>query len=328
MSSGNSKVVIGAAIAGNLAIATTKFIAAYVSGSSAMLSEGIHSLVDTGNGALLLWGLRQSSRPPDEEHPFGHGKELYFWSLIVAVLIFALGGGVSIYEGVLHLRRPEPLGNPTINYIVLALSFLFEGASWFVALREFRRVKGRLGYLAAIQESKDPTTYTILFEDSAALLGLVAAFLGIFLGHALNIPQLDGLASILIGLILCLVAILLANESKGLLIGEGVSKQTRASIRGLVTADPAVVRVVRAQSMHFGPQDVLLTLDIEFRPELSASEVAVAIERLDRSIRKAHPEVKHMFVEAQCFGTCAEMVGRAATDGAVASSVSSAEAPP
>jgi cation diffusion facilitator family transporter len=184
MATGGSKTVIFAAMAGNLAIAVTKFAAAFLTHSSAMLSEGIHSLVDTGNGLLLLYGIRQSNLPPDDEHPFGHGKELYFWTLIVAVMIFALGGGISIYEGVVHIIRPTELNDPTINYIVLVLAFLFEGAAWSVALREFRKVKGDLGYLQAVRQSKDPTTFTVLFEDSAAMLGLITAFLGIYLGHA------------------------------------------------------------------------------------------------------------------------------------------------
>jgi cation diffusion facilitator family transporter len=303
MAAGGSKFVIFASMAGNLAIAVTKFTASFVTGSAAMLSEGIHSLVDTSNGVLLLWGLRQSTLPADEQHPFGHGKELYFWTLIVAVMIFALGGGISVYEGVLHVSRAGPLSDPTVNYVVLALAFLFEGAAWWFALREFRRIKGPLGYLEAIRESKDPTTFTVLFEDSAAMLGLMAAGLGIYLSHALNIPQLDGVASIAIGALLCFVAIFLAYESKGLLIGEGVDRRTRAAIRKLVEADPDVFRLVRALSMHFGPSDVLLTLEIEFRPELSAGQAAAAIDRLDKGIRAAHPQIRHLFVEAQSLAT-------------------------
>jgi cation diffusion facilitator family transporter len=299
MATGESKTVIYAAMAGNCAIAVTKFIAAWLTGSSAMLSEGIHSLVDTGNGLLLLWGIRQSALPPDEQHPFGHGKELYFWTLIVAVLIFALGGGISIYEGVLHMHRPAAEVDPTINYVVLGLAFVFEGAAWWFALREFRKVKGSLGYWQAVRESKDPTTFTVLFEDSAAMLGLIVAFLGVFLGHALGIHQFDGIASVVIGLILCVVAIFLAYESKGLLIGEGVDTRTRASINKLVEADPDIDRLVRALSMHFGPNDVLLTMEIAFRPSLTAAAAAAAVERLDKAIRSRHPEIRHIFVEAQ-----------------------------
>src|SRR5215212_1032730 len=193
-------------MAGNFAIAVTKFVAAGVTGSSAMLSEGVHSLVDTGNGLLLLWGIRAASKPADDRHPFGRGKELYFWTLIVAVLIFGIGGGISIYEGLKHIQHPEVVKNPAINYVVLAFAFVFEGAAWFIAFREFRKLKGRRSYIQAVRESKDPTTFTVLFEDSAALLGLVVAFLGVFLGHALGVPELDGVASVVIGVILCVVA--------------------------------------------------------------------------------------------------------------------------
>lgn len=307
MASGGSKTVIFAAIAGNLAIAVTKFAAALTTGSSAMLSEGVHSLVDTGNGVLLLWGIRQAALPPDDRHPFGRGKELYFWTLIVAVLIFGIGGGISIYEGVKHFQHPEPQTSPTINYVVLALAFVFEGAAWFVAFREFKKLKGRRGYIQAVRESKDPTTFTVLFEDSAAMLGLIVAFLGVFLGHALGVPQLDGLASVVIGVILCGVASFLAYESKGLLIGEGIDPQTKADIARFVAADPDVDKLVRALSLHFGPEDVLLTLEIAFRPGLSAADAAAAVDRMDKAIRAEHTEVKHLFIEAQAI---AEKAGK------------------
>lgn len=306
MAAGGSKTVIFAAIGGNLAIAITKFVAAFVTGSSAMLSEGVHSLVDTGNGVLLLWGIRQAGKAPDDRHPFGRGKELYFWTLIVAVLIFALGGGISIYEGIKHIQHPEQQTDPTVNYIVLVLAFLFEGAAWYIAFREFQQLKGRRSYLQAVRDSKDPTTFTVLFEDTAAMLGLIVAFIGIYLGHAFNIPELDGLASVVIGLILCVVAGFLAYESKGLLIGEGVDSETKASITRFVEQDPDVDRLVRALSMHFGPNDVLLTLEIAFRPALSAAQAAAAIDRMDKAIRSAHPEVRHLFVEAQSIAANAE----------------------
>lgn len=302
MAASGSRGVIFAAIAGNLAIAITKFGAAFLTGSAAMLSEGIHSLVDTGNGLLLLWGIRQSTRPPDDQHPFGRGKELYFWTLIVAVLIFALGGGVSVYEGILHLVHPTPLVNPRVNYVVLGLAMIFEGGAWWIAFCEFRKVKGPLGYFEAVRQSKDPTTFTVLFEDSAALLGLVAALLGIFLGHTLGVPQLDGAASVVIGGILCVVAVFLAYESKGLLIGEGVDARTKQSINAIVEADPDIDLLVRALSMHLGPNDVLLTMEITFRPDLSAAQTTAAIDRLDRAIRTLHPEVRHLFIEAQSIG--------------------------
>jgi cation diffusion facilitator family transporter len=264
-----------------------------------MLSEGVHSLVDTGNGLLLLYGLKRSAAPPDEQHPFGRGKELYFWTLIVAILIFALGGGISIYEGIQHIRHPEPSTNPTLNYIVLGLSMLFEGAAWYVALREFRKVKGDMGYIEAIRASKDPSTFTVLFEDTAAILGLFVAMVGIYCGQAFGIPELDGAASVVIGVILGLVAVFLAYESKGLLVGESVSKSVLADIRRIAEADAAIARLGRLLTMHFGPHEILLTIEIHFEPLLSADAVAAAIDRIDRAIRAAHPDVKHIFLEAQ-----------------------------
>lgn len=299
MAASGSKVVVYAAIAGNLAIAATKFVASFVTGSSAMLSESVHSLVDTGNGLLLLWGIHQSSLPPDDEHPFGRGKELYFWTLIVAILIFAVGGGISMYEGIVHIQEPSAAKDPIINYVVLGLAFVIEGTAWWIALREFLKCKGDLGYWEAIRQSKDPTTFTVLFEDTAAMMGLIVAFLGVFFGDYLQMPILDGIASVVIGLILGFVAIFLAYESKGLLIGEGVDERTRDSINKIVVADPDIDCLVRALSMHLGPQDVLLTLEIEFRPDLTAAQKTAAIDRLDKAIRALHPEIKHIFVEAQ-----------------------------
>lgn len=300
MAAGSSTKVVYAAIAGNLAIAVTKFIASAITGSSAMLSESIHSLVDTGNGLLLLWGIRQSAKPADDQHPFGHGKELYFWTLIVAILIFAVGGGISFYEGVVHVRHPVPISNPTVNYVVLVLAMLFEGWAWSVAFREFRkRKRAGLGYIQAVRASKDPTTFTVLFEDTAATLGLIVALVGVFLGYTLELPILDGIASIVIGLILAGVAIFLAYETKGLLIGEGIDAQTKASIKSVSEADPDVSRLVRSLSMYLGPEDVLLAMEVEFRRGLSASDTAAAIDRLDKTIRDLHPKIKHLFVEAQ-----------------------------
>ena len=304
-----SRTAIFAAILGNLAIATTKFIAAAFSGSSAMLSEGIHSLVDTGNGALLLLGVRNSKRPPDERHPFGHGMEIYFWSLVVAILIFALGGGMSVYEGVIHITNPKHLGDPTWNYVVLGLAIVFESISFYFAIKAFRKEKGTQGVWKTIRSSKDPTTFTILFEDTAALLGLVVALVGIFLGHQLNNPYLDGAASITIGVILGAVAGFLAYESKGLLIGEGVNPQTLESIRAIAITDPAVAEIRNALTMHFGPQDVLLTLDIRFEKELTAAEIAAAIEELEKKIQVRHPEIKHVFIEAKSLTEAAQPDG-------------------
>jgi cation diffusion facilitator family transporter len=296
--SSESKTAIFAAIAGNLAIAVTKFIAAYFTGSSAMLSEAIHSLVDTGNGALLLLGLKKSKKPPDANHPFGHGMELYFWSLIVAVLIFALGGGMSVYEGVSHLRHPHA-SDPTWNYVVLSFAIVFESISFFFALKAFRtELKGE-SVFQTIRNSKDPTSFTVLFEDTAALLGLIVAFVGIFLGHWLNNPYLDGVASIVIGLILGGVAAFLAYETKGLLIGEGVNPKTLASVRKIVRSDDAVEQVKKSLTMHLGPNEVLLTLDVLFKKHLRVNQIAEAINRLESQIREKHPEIKHIFIEVK-----------------------------
>jgi len=294
----DSKTAIFAAIAGNLAIAATKLIAAYVTGSSAMLSEGIHSLVDTGNGGLLLLGLHKSRKPADVNHPFGHGKELYFWSLVVAILIFALGGGMSVYEGITHLAHAHAY-DPTWNYVVLGFAFVFESVSFYFAYKAFRGEMNGQGVLATIRASKDPTTFTVLFEDTAALLGLIVAFIGIFLGQQLKNPYLDGVASIVIGAILAVVAGFLAYESKGLLIGEGVDPKTLASIRSLARDDAAVAEVKKSLTMHFGPQDVLLTLDIRFKKHLTAAKITAAVDRLEQKIREQHPEIRHIFIEAK-----------------------------
>ena len=294
-----SRTAIFAAIAGNLVIAATKFVAAAFTGSSAMLSEGIHSLVDTGNGALLLLGVRMSKKPPDATHPFGHAMELYFWSLIVAILIFALGGGMSVYEGVIHIAHPNQVKNPAWNYAVLGFAIVFESISFYFAIKAFLKEKGDQGIWETVHASKDPTTFTILFEDTAALLGLLVALAGIFLGHQLNRPYLDGVASITIGVILGVVAGFLAYESKGLLIGEGVSPQTLDSIRAIAGADPSVVEVRKALTMHFGPNDVLLTLDVRFQKDLKSGDIASAINRLEAKIRDRHPEIRHIFIEAK-----------------------------
>ena len=297
--SGSAKKTIYAAMAANFAIAVTKFIAASITGSSAMLSEGIHSVVDTGNELLLLWGLRLSKQPADDSHPFGYGQELYFWTLIVALFIFAIGGGMSIYEGIEHVRHPEPLTDPRWNYGVLGLAVIFEGYSWNVALQEFLRSKGEDSFWRAIRASKDPTIFTILFEDTAALIGLLVAFIGVFSGHLLGNVYLDGVASIVIGIILCGVALLLATESKDLLIGEGAKPEVVADIRKIVNDDPAVDKVIKVLTLHFGPEEILLNLEIEFANELETEELAISIERLESSIRADHPEIKNIFIEAK-----------------------------
>jgi len=287
------------AAAGNAAIAVSKYIAAAFTGSSAMLSEGIHSTVDTGNGLLLLLGLHRSRKPPDQSHPFGHGKELYFWSLIVAITIFGIGGGVSAYEGILHLLHPQPLEDPTWNYWVLGLAAVFEGASFAIALREFLHAKGARSTWQTVRTSKDPTVFIVLFEDSAALLGLLAAFLGVYLGHMFNNPFVDGVASIVIGLLLAGVSVVLAHESKGLLLGESADPAIVKDIHELSRALPIVADVQCPLTMHFGPDEVLLNLEIQFRPGLPPGEITQAINQLEREIREKHPEFKRIFIEAR-----------------------------
>lgn len=297
-----SKKVIYAALAGNLAIALTKFAAAAYTGSSAMISEGVHSLVDTGNEGLLLYGLHRSSRPADLSHPLGHGRELYFWTFIVALLVFALGAGVSIYEGIRHIIAPEPVENPLVNYVVLGLAVLFEGYSWGVALKEFRAQKGSAGYVEAVQRSKDPTTFTVLLEDSAALAGLVIAFLGIFLGHTFEIPELDGVASVGIGLVLAATAIFLARETKGLLIGEAASPAVQAGILRIAAADPAVQNANGVLTVHLGPDQIIAHISAEFEDHTTAPQIEACVLRLERAVQEAYPQVTTLFVKPQTAG--------------------------
>jgi cation diffusion facilitator family transporter len=293
-----SRKAIYAAIGANLAIAATKFTAAAFTGSSAMISEAIHSLVDSGNGGLLLLGIARSQRPADEAHPFGYGKELYFWTLIVAIMIFAVGGGISAYEGLLHILNPAPIESPLWNYVVLILAVIFESYSFYIAFKAFQSAKGEQVFWRAIHSSKDPTTFTVLFEDSAALLGLVVALVGVYLAHEFDNPYFDGSASIVIGGILAAVAVLLAYETKGLLIGEGADPEMLRQIRRLAETDHAVERVNRALTMYFGPHTVLLAMDLRFRNNLSAAELEEAVDRLEDAIRKRHRDVKHIFIES------------------------------
>ncbi len=292
-----SKKAVLAAIAGNAAIATIKFAAASVTGSSAMLAEGIHSLVDTGNGGLLLLGLQRSKRPADEAHPFGHGQELYFWSLIVALAIFGIGGGMSIYEGIIHLRNPSPLEDPTWNYVVLAAAAIFEGASWWIAYRQLRKVHPETPVLRVIREGKDPSIFTVVVEDSLALVGLAIAFLVVFLGHRLDNPYIDGVGSILIGLLLASAAFLLAAESRGLLLGEAMSPDVVREIKEIVQADPAVAELGPVLTMHLGPEDVLLNLEVAFEPGLAANEIRAAVDRIEERLRERFPEITRVFIE-------------------------------
>jgi cation diffusion facilitator family transporter len=297
-----SKKAVIAATAGNLAIAIIKFIAAGLSGSAAMLSEAIHSLVDTGNDALMLYGLRSTTKRPDAQHPFGYGHELYFWTLVVGMLIFGVGGGMSIITGVLHLQsgaRPE--ASPW-NYAVLAIAGVFEGISWYFGFDAFRKEQRGRGVVETIRVSKDPTTFSVLLEDSAALIGLALAFVGISLSDRLGIVWIDGASSILIGLLLCAIALVMVYESKGLLIGEGVETRTTEGLRALLSAEPDVESIGKLITMYLGPDEIMLAIEIRFRRDNAAADNRRAIARLTAAIQKKYPRIRHVFLDASSIG--------------------------
>jgi cation diffusion facilitator family transporter len=309
MAHSDKPIAVYGALTANLAIAATKFVVAGVSGSSAMLSEAVHSTVDTGNQLLLLLGMRRSRRPADEKHPYGHGKELYFWSLMVAVLIFGLGGGVSVYEGILHVLSPKPARDAFWSYVVLGASLLFESASFVVAFREFRPLTRGRPFWTAVRESKDPTHFTVLAEDAAAMVGLVLALIGVFLSNLLHEPVWDGAASIAIGLVLACVAVFLVIESRGLLVGEAADQGTVASVRRILESDPAVARVVRLLTMQLGPDQALLNLNVSFASGISAQELPDVIDRLERRIVSACPTVRYVLIEAESLRSSANLDG-------------------
>jgi cation diffusion facilitator family transporter len=246
-----------------------------------------------------LYGIKASQKPADERFPFGHGKEIYFWSFVVAILIFAVGAGISIYEGIHHLYNPSPIKNPVINYIVLGLAMLFEGAAWIFALKEFTKSKGRYGYIEAVARGKDPSMFTVLFEDTAAMLGLIVAFVGILLGQITGNPIFDGLASIVIGLILGGTAAWLAYETKSLLIGESANKEVVNGIRTLARAYPYVEHVNEVLTVHMGPDFVLVNISIDFKGDTTAQSLESSIAQLSQRIKAEYPEVKRIFVEAE-----------------------------
>lgn len=303
-----AKTAVVAAILGNLAIATTKFFAAAFSGSSAMLSEAIHSLVDTGNGGLILLGLRNSRKPPDKEHPFGHGRELYFWTLMVGVLIFGVGGGMSVYEGLTHLSHPKLIEDAKWSYIVLALSFVFESTSWYFGWKAFSKERRGRGVIEVIHSTKDPTSFSVLLEDSAALLGLVIAALGIFLSQSFKQPYFDGGASIVIGILLCGIATVMVYESRGLLIGEGVDHKTLQELRAIVTGDNDVAHVQHLHTIYQGPRTVLLVIELRFHDSISAVDIRKAVRRLEDKIQERYPEIKYVFFGAEAITSKRESV--------------------
>ncbi len=302
MASGSKKVIL-AALVGNSLIAITKFLAASITGSSAMFSEGIHSLVDTGNQVLLLYGMKAAKKPASERFPFGHGKEIYFWSFVVAILIFAVGAGISIYEGIHHIRHPEEITSPMINYVVLGLAMLFEGGALYIAVKEFGKVKGKMRTIEAVQKGKDPTFFVVLFEDSAAMAGLVIALLGVSLTQITGQLFWDGLASIFIGFILAGTAIWLAYETKSLLIGEGAPRETVENIKRLANNHPAIEKINEVLTLHMGPDFILANISVEFKDGQQLGEIERNIHALTEEIKAAHPRIKRVFIEAEDHST-------------------------
>jgi len=298
MATGSTKAVVAAMIA-NAIIAVAKFAASAITGSSAMLSEGIHSVADTGNQALLLFGNRRSHRPADRQHPLGYGQELYFWSLIVAMILFGLGGGFSMYEGIAHLAHPEVPQNPGWNYGVLALAFVVEAAALRVALKQLAGKGSGKSLWQRVRDCKDPRVFVPVAEDISALAGVVVAFVGIYLARALNIPALDAAASIVIGLILAGVAIFLGYETRALLVGEAISERLNREVERICGEDEDVERVVRIMGVHLGPDDILLTLGLEFAAGHDIAEAARAVDRIEKRIREADPRVTRVFVEPE-----------------------------
>jgi len=297
--SGSSKKVIIAALVGNALVSITKFVAAYFTHSSAMFSEGIHSIVDTGNQVLLLYGLKRAQLPADEKFPFGHGKEIYFWSFVVAILIFAVGAGISIYEGIHHILNPVAVKNSFINYIVLTLAIIFEGVAWLFAYKEFKKENTKYSIIRSVQEGKDPSMFVVLFEDSAALLGLFVAMLGIFLSETTGILIFDGIASVVIGVILAITAIWLAVETKGLLIGESADPDIVKGIKALADEYDEVEHINEVLTMHMGPEYILVNLSIDFDDHMKAGKMEQVITEMDNRIKEKWPRIKRIFIEAE-----------------------------
>lgn len=291
-----SRKSVYSALAANVLIAVTKFVAGAFTNSSAMLAEGVHSVVDTSNELLLLLGIRKSQQPADDLHPFGYGRELYFWSFIVSMLIFGLGGGISIYQGYIHIRAPQVIENPFWNYIVLALSIVFEGSSFIIAAKEFNKTRGEDSWWRAIVRSKDPSRFLVLFEDGAAVLGLLIVLLCQFLNQRLHLPILDGIATLCVGVLLIVTSLLLARESKSLLMGEGISPRTRRLLITQAEQDTAIQQVRKVFSMYLGPEEVMLILTVNFKPDLTTQQLTAVIEKLIQDIRQRFPVIQHIVV--------------------------------
>jgi len=298
----SSKTSIYSALIANLLIAITKFVAGILGRSGSMISEAIHSVVDTANECLLLLGLHRSKKEPDAMHPFGHGKELYFWSFIVSILIFGLGGGISIYQGIIHVMNPEPLGDPKLSYIVLSLSLLFEGTSLFIAIKAFNRIREGLSWWDAIVKSKDPSNFLILFEDSAAVIGLLIVGICLYLNQRLHMPVLDGVASLLVGLVLVGVSAILARESRSLLMGEGISPESRNRIITLVEKDDTVLKVMHLLSTYQSPDEIILMLIVAFKEDLNTVVINEAIDRIRDTVKAEFNLIRFVLVQPETFG--------------------------
>lgn len=295
---GNSKKAIYGAIAANVLIAISKFAAAFFTGSSAMLSEGIHSSVDTGNGLLLLLGLKKSKRKPDTEHPFGYGKEIYFWTFVVSILIFALGGGFAIYEGIWSLNHPEPIENLVWNYAVLSAALLFEGTSLYIAITTFKKSHTKSeSLLQGIIHSKDSSNFAVIIEDTAAVTGLLVALLGVFLSETLQNPYIDGMASIVIGLILLVVAVFLSHESKHLLLGESAQPEIIDQIKSILNENKQVVETGALRTMHFGPDKILLVAVVKLTDDLSLQTAEEEVHGLRKKIKETIPEIVQVYIQ-------------------------------
>jgi cation diffusion facilitator family transporter len=287
------------AFAANLGIAVSKFVAAAFTGSSAMLTEGIHSVVDSSNQLLLIWGRRQSRKPPDAQHPFGYGRELYFWSFVVAVLVFALGAGVSVYEGVLHILEPEHAVSPLIAYGVLLVAFLLEGGSTLAAFRDFREAKGGMGWYEAVRHSKDPPAFIVLLENGAAMAGILVAAAGVALSQVTGNPFFDGAASVVIGLILGVTAWVLAVESKALLIGESADPKLVDSVRAATQRQEGVVSVGHILTVHSAPDQITVVMSADFDDAITAGDVERIIAEIELDIEALWPDVKRLYIRPQ-----------------------------
>ena len=284
------------ALAANLGIAASKFVAAIITGSSAMLTEGVHSVVDSTNQLLLMWGRHAAKKPADRLHPFGYGRELYFWSFVVAVLVFSLGAGVSVYEGIIHIMHPEPAVSPLVAYAVLLIAFLLEGWSTVEAYRDFNEARGELGWFEAIRQSKDPPSFIVLLENGAAMAGIIAAAIGLLLSQLTHDPFFDGAASVVIGVILGFTAALLAYESKGLLIGEAADPELVRNLHDLACSMPGVVGVGHVLTVHSSPDQITVMMNVDFEDHIRASDVERVVCRVEEEARQRWPQVRRLFV--------------------------------